>query len=71
MSGYTPKAGGYNWRQEIVELIQSERQEVALIQRMIEATDNVTAIRILSGLLAEKTKRVSKLYELLDYRDGE
>ncbi|GIV81681.1 MAG: hypothetical protein KatS3mg051_1035 [Anaerolineae bacterium] len=71
MSGYRPKTGGYNWRQEIVALIQSERDEVALIQRMVEGTDNVAAVRALSALLAEKTRRISRLYELLDYRDDE
>lgn len=69
MADYTPKTGGYNWRATIAELLRSEEKEVAEIVALSQVASTVKTVRMLNGLLASKTNRITKLYELLNFRD--
>ncbi|MCL4835547.1 MAG: hypothetical protein KJZ86_24115 [Caldilineaceae bacterium] len=69
MADYVAKAGGYNWKQELVALIRSEQTEVETIVALSKVASTVETVRILNGLLAGKTERIVKLYELHSFRD--
>lgn len=69
MSDYTPKSGGYNWRATVAELLRSEEREVPEIVALSQVASTLETVRMLNGLLASKTGRITKLYELLNYRD--
>lgn len=68
-NGYTPKVNGYNWRQRLTDLIQSERREIEMILELMRVAETPATSLILGQLLAAKTERIETLYQLLNMRE--
>lgn len=67
-SDYVPVVGGYDWRREVNELTRLNREEVKVLQELMEAAATPATIKRLAWLLGNRTLAADKLHRLQRYR---
>lgn len=63
-----PKAGGYNWRSTLVDLIRNERSEMDVLTRLLQASATPETGNLIRQLIENKLDRIVQLYELHGYK---
>lgn len=63
-----PRVGGYDWRQEIVTIIQREKAEVKTLQTLMKHAKTPETCALLADLLASKIETIDDLHNLHRYK---
>lgn len=57
------------WRDNLLRLIRSEEEELAVVRQMMAQTDHPERLRAFGEMLARKVERITILHQLLNYSD--